>query len=193
MIGLVLYLLVAAALLAFLLVLALRRRAPVEGSGRQCVEARQTLRTLQTGLLRPRVVERIFDRQDLSYVTAKTSPGIRKSFLAERKRISLLWVARLRGEIRNLMDFHLRYSRLHAKMSPMTEIRVALDFALLLLACSVLRILLSWRGPYGAPTLVSMTTAAGARVCAVSEESLAFLNPPAHNPFGGDSANGMTR
>jgi hypothetical protein len=103
-------------------------------------------------------------------------------------------VGRLRGEIRNLMGFHIRYSRLHARMSLLTEIRVALDFALLLSACGVLRFLLSWRGPYGAPALVGMTTAAAARVCAVSEESLAFLNPPVPDPFRGDSAKqGITR
>jgi hypothetical protein len=193
-IGLILSLLVGLGLFAFLLVLALRHRAPVEGSGRQCVEARQSLRTLQTGLLRRNIVERIFDQEDLRYVTTATSAQICKLFNSERKRISLIWVGRLRGEIRNLMGFHIRYSRLHAKMSLLTEIRAALDFALLLLACAILKILLSWRGPYGAPLLVGMTTAAAARVCAVSEESLAFLSPAVSDPFRGDSAKqGATR
>ncbi|MFZ3218145.1 MAG: hypothetical protein WA192_18970 [Candidatus Acidiferrales bacterium] len=194
MIAMILYLLVGAVLFAFLLVLALRQKAPMEGSGRQCVEARQSLRTLQTGILRRNIVERIFDREDLQYVSTATSPGICELFLAERKRISLLWVRRLRDEIRHLMHFHRGYSRLHAQLGLLTEIRLSLDFALLLLACGVLRMLLSWRGPYGAPALVGIITAAAARVCTVSEASLAFLNPPAHDPFRDESAtNGVTR
>jgi hypothetical protein len=99
-----------------------------------------------------------------------------------------MWVRRVRSEIRNLMHFHLAYSRLHAKLSLLTEIRLALDFAVLLLACRTLRMLLYVRGPYGARAMVGVLTAAAGRVCAASEKSLAFLNPPALESFRRDSA-----
>ncbi|HEY4950151.1 MAG TPA: hypothetical protein VIH88_07450 [Candidatus Acidoferrales bacterium] len=188
MIGLLLYLLVGAGLLVFLWLLARRKGAPVEGCGRQFVEARQALRTLQLGLLPENLIERIFDREDFRYVMAASPANIREFFLRERKRISLMWVRRVRCEIRNLMQFHLGYSRLHAKLSLLAEIRLALDFGLLLLACRALRILLYMRGPYGAGAVVGVLTAAAGRVCAASEKSLAFLNPPALESFRRDSA-----
>jgi len=188
MLSLLLYLALGVGLLVFLWALARRKGAPVEGCGQQFVEARQALRTLQFGLLPENLIERIFDPEDLRYVT-EASPGeIRELFLQERTRISLMWVRRVRSEIRNLMHFHLAYSRLHAKLSLLTEIRLALDFALLLMACRALRILLYWRGPYGARAMVGVLTAAAARVCAASEKSLAFLNPPALESFRRDSA-----
>jgi len=188
MLSLLLYLALGVGLLVFLWALARRKGAPVEGCGQQFVEARQALRTLQFGLLPENLIERIFDPEDLRYVT-EASPGeIRELFLQERTRISLMWVRRVRSEIRNLMHFHLAYSRLHAKLSLLTEIRLALDFALLLMACRALRILLYWRGPYGARAVVGVLTAAAARVCAASEKSLAFLNPPALESFRRDSA-----
>jgi len=188
MLSLLLYLALGVGLLVFLWALARRKGAPVEGCGQQFVEARQALRTLQFGLLPENLIERIFDPEDLRYVT-EASPGeIRDLFLQERTRISLMWVRRVRSEIRNLMHFHLAYSRLHAKLSLLTEIRLALDFALLLMACRALRILLYWRGPYGARAMVGVLTAAAARVCAASEKSLAFLNPPALESFRRDSA-----
>jgi hypothetical protein len=188
MIGLLLYLLVGIGLLVCLWLLARRKGAPVEGCGRQFVEARQALRTLQLGLLPENLIERIFDPEDFRYVTAASPEEIGDLFLQERKRISLMWVRRVRCEIRNLMRFHLDYSRLHAKLSLLTEIRLALDFAVLLLACRALRILLYWRGPYGARAVVGVLTAAAGRVCASSEKSLAFLNPPALESFRSSSA-----
>jgi hypothetical protein len=188
MIALLLYLLVGVGLLVFLWLLARRKGAPVEGCGRQFVEARQALRTLQEGLLPDNLIQRIFDRDDLRYVMASRPTDIGELFLQERKRISLMWVRRVRCEVRNLMQFHLDYSRLHAKLSLLTEIRLGLDFAVLLLACRALRILLYLRGPYGARAVVGVTTAAAGRVCAASEKSLAFLNPPALESFRRDSA-----
>jgi hypothetical protein len=188
MIGLLLYLLVGIGLLVVLWMLARRKGAPVEGCGQQFVEARQALRTLQLGLLPENLIERIFDPEDFRYVTAASSGEIGELFLQERKRISLMWVRRVRCEIRNLMQFHLDYSRLHAKLSLLTEIRLALDFTFLLLACRALRILLYLRGPYGARAMVGVLTAAAGRVCAASEKSLAFLNPPALESFRRDSA-----
>jgi len=188
MIGLLLYLALGAGLMVFLWALARRKGAPVEGCGKQFVEARQALRTLQFGLLPENLIKRIFDTEDFRYVKAASPGEIGELFLQERTRISLMWVRRVRSEIRNLMHFHLAYSRLHARLSLLTEIRLALDFAFLLLACRALRILLYLRGPYGARAVVHMLTAAAGRVCVASEKSLAFLNSPGLESFRRDSA-----
>ncbi len=190
MTALIIYLLVGAGLFIFLLALARRSSAPVEGCGREFVEARHALRTLQLGLLPENLIERLCDRADLHYVTEETNPEIRRLFLAERKRITLSWVERIRREIRNLMHFHLGYSRFQTKLTLRTELQLALDFVLLLLACRALQVLLYVRGPYSAPGMVEVAAGAAARVCSISEKSLAFLNPVANDAFQNDSAPG---
>ncbi len=192
MTALVIYLLIGAGLFVFLIALARRKGAPVEGCGQEFVEARHALRTLRSGLLPANLIERIFGRGDLEYVTAETPPEIRRLFLAERKRISLIWARRMRLEIRNLMRFHLGYSRFQAKMSLDTELRLALDFVVLLLACRMLQLLLFSRGPYGAPAMVGVAAGAAARVCRISEKSLAFLNPLGGETVSNETASGGT-
>ena len=189
MTALIIYLLIGAGLFLFLLVMARRKSTPV-GCGEEFVQARHALRTLQLGLLPTNLVERIFDRGDFEYVTAEGPGEICKLFLAERKRISLIWVGRVRDEIRNLMHFHLSYSRFQSKLSLKTELRLTLDFILLLLACRTLQLWLYLRGPYSAPTIVGIAAEAAARVCRVSEQCLAFLNPVAGDSFQNDSTTG---
>ncbi|MGA8984781.1 MAG: hypothetical protein WB470_19055 [Candidatus Acidiferrales bacterium] len=190
MTALIIYLLIGAGLLVFLIALARRKGAPVEGCGQEFVEARHALRALRSGLLPANLIERIFGRGDLEYVTAETPPEIRRLFLAERKRISLIWARRVRLEIRNLMRFHLGYSRFQAKMSLTTELRLAFDFVVLLLACRMLQFVLFSRGPYGATAMVGVAVGAAARVCRISEKSLAFLNPLTGEALANETAGG---
>jgi hypothetical protein len=177
MIALILYLCLGVGLFALLLALARRNHAPIAGSAHVFVEARGSLQTLQRGLLPPDLVQRVFDRRDLEYVTQEMSPDIQKLFLAERKRISLQWVRRVRLEIRNLMQFHRGHSRFLVQIGFWTELGLAFNFAGLLLACRALETLFYFRGPYAAPSMVDATVSAAARLCTVSERSLAFLNP----------------
>lgn len=176
MIALILYLGVGIGLFVLMYVLARRSHAPVEGSAHQFVEARSSLQTLQQGLLPRDLINRIFDRQDLQYVSGKMPAEIRELFLAERKRISLSWVRRVRLEVLNLMHFHRAHSRFYVQLSLPTEIRLALDFAGLLLACRLLEAIFYFRGPYAAPRMVNLTASAAIRLCVTSEKSLAFLN-----------------
>lgn len=192
MTALIIYLLIGAGLFVFLFALARRKGAPVEGCGKEFVEAQHALRTLRSGLLPAGLIERIFGREDLKYVTAETTPEIRSLFLAERKRISLMWAGRLRLEIRNLMHFHLGYSRFQAKMSLHTELRLAFDFLVLVLACRALQLVLWAKGPYGGPAIVGVAAGAAARVCRISEKSLSFLNPSAMENLPSDSTSGRT-
>ena len=190
MIALLLYLAVGIGLVILLFVLARRNRAPVEGSAHQFVEARGSLQTLQRGLLPRGMIDRIFDRQDLAYVTAQTAPPIRRLFLEERKKVSLQWVRRVRMEIVNLMHFHRTHSRFHTEISLMTEFRLALDFAGLLLACRLLEAIFYFRGPYAAPGMVNLTASAAARLCSASEKSLAFLDAGQLGNLGDESPSG---
>jgi len=177
-IQLIFFLLLGVLLFASLFFLA-RRRPRTEGGAQAIVEARQALSALQSGLLPPELVERIFAREDLEYVVSHAPPAVHKLFLNERKQVALSWARQVRAAILHLRRFYLGKARLYAGLEFRTEIELAIDFALLLLASRTLELAIYWRGPYAAVRMVGATTLAAARICAISEKALAFLNPPA--------------
>jgi hypothetical protein len=148
------------------LLAARRKGAPsAEGSGQTVIDARSALDRLQLGLLPPEFVSRLYDRRDLDFVMACTPPEVQRRFLAERKRIALEWVGRVRKEIVELRRFHTEQSRLHANIGVRSELALAFDFASFLMVCR----------PYGVQGVVHWTTAAADRLCTISEKSLDVL------------------
>jgi hypothetical protein len=179
-------LVVGFALLVFLYFFARRGKVSAEGSAQQLREARQTLDSLQFGLLPNDLVHRIFRRGDLEYVRSAAPADVQSLFLADRREISLAWVRRVRGAILDLMRFHRGHARLYAQLSLATEIRLALNFGGLLMVCRLLQIAVYLRGPYAAPGMVRTVAAAAGRVCSISEKSLLFLRVNQIDPLNND-------
>jgi hypothetical protein len=187
MIQLILFLFVGVLLLISLFFL-VRRTSRAEGAGEVLAEARQALNALQIGLLPPELVGRIFAKDDLEYVMSAAPRRVQEMFFRERKRVALSWVGQVRRQILNLKRFHLGAARFYSRLSFRSEMALALDFATLLFGCRALQVLLYLGGPYAAPRVIGMTTATAARVCELSEKSLAFLNPAYPSQFGDHSA-----
>ncbi|HKV04571.1 MAG TPA: hypothetical protein VJO53_05620 [Candidatus Acidoferrales bacterium] len=177
-----------AALLFLSLFFAMRRKPRAEGGSAALVEARQALNTLQVGLLPPELIGRIFAQEDLEYVVAEAPAGVHKLFLNERKRIALSWVDQVRSQVVSLRRFHLGAARFYTRLSLRTETALALNFAALILACRALQVLIYVWGPYAAPRVVGATLTTAARVCTISEESLAFMSPAQFATIGNRSA-----
>ncbi|HTR46989.1 MAG TPA: hypothetical protein VMM16_06345 [Verrucomicrobiae bacterium] len=175
MIQLIFFLSIGALLFASLFLLARRSARPEGGSG-ALVEARQALSTLQAGLLPADMVKRIFTQEDWEYVRSVAPQKVRELFMEERKRVALLWVDQVRAQIRSLRRFHRGSARFYARLNPRLEMELAMSFAALMGACSLLRALVYVGGPYAAPRMVGAMANAAARACKVSEESLSFLN-----------------
>lgn len=190
MIQLIISLLVGLALAVSLYFFARRSKPSAEGSAQQLREARQTLDSLQFGLLPSDLVERIFAREDLEYVLSAARPDVQSLFLRDRKNIALAWVGRVRSAVLELMRFHRGHARLHARLNFSTEVRLALNFAGLLTACRLLQITFYLRGPYAAPGMVRTAATAAGRVCSISENSLGFLNVKGVDPLKNEAARG---
>ena len=188
MIQLIAFLTVGLVLSSSLLFLMMRRAPRPEGGSGALVEARQALNSLQAGLLPPELIARIFAKEDLEYVLGETPKQIQDMFLEERKKTALCWVNQVRTQVISLKRFHLGSARFYARLSMRTEMELALSFTALLAACRVLQLVMYVWGPYAAPRMVDSTAAAAARVCKISEASLAFLNPAHLSTFGGPSA-----
>jgi hypothetical protein len=175
-IQLVFSILLGAGLFALLYLLWMRERARPEGGAEALLNAQNALSTLKGGLLPGVFVARIFAEDDLHFVTSTGSTEVQKAFAKERKRLALLWVSQVRGQIVSLRKFHLGKSRYYARLNFATELSLAASFSVLLAECRVLHAMIYLRGPYAFPRFVGRTITAASRVCGVSERSIAFLS-----------------
>lgn len=189
MIQLLFFLSVGVLLFVFLLLLA--RRGKAEGGAEALVNARQALFTLQTELLPTGLVGRIFAEDDLEFVDSEGSEDVRALFLKERQKVALLWVGRVRDEIRLLRYLHLGSARFYARLDFKTEIILMADFGLLLISCKALELLFAVGGPFAAPSVVGAVASTAARVCDISKQSLAFLSTSDLDALGGLSGPGQ--
>jgi hypothetical protein len=187
---LIFYLAIGALLLVLLLRALPRRPSRAEGSAEALLEARHALRTLRLGLLPPELVDRFFVRDDLQYVVANATKKTEHLFIEERKRIVLAWITQVRQQIINLQHFHFGQSRHFVHVSLASEIALTWEFASLRIVCRALYLLVYFRGPYGAPHIAGKMAATAARLCAISEKSLAFLSPGESRAIVEDSARG---
>jgi hypothetical protein len=177
MIQLIVFLAIGALLFVSLLILARRGSRP-EGAAETLVEARQALSHLQSGLLPPELVERIFAPDDFEFVASAAPQRVQALFWCERKKIALAWIAQLRRQIRNLRRFHLGAARFYSRLGFRSEMALALDFISLLIVCRALQLFVYLGGPRVAPRLIGTTATAASRICEISEKSLAFLRAP---------------
>lgn len=190
MTSLIVYCAIGAGLLVLLLLAVLRRPSRPEGSAEALLEARHALRTLQLGLLPPELVGRFFARNDLEYVVANAPKTTEQLFLEERKHIVLAWISQVRLQIVSLQNFHFGHSRHFVQVSLTSEIALAWEFATLRMFCRALYLLVYFRGPYGAQQIAGKMVAIAARVCALSEKSLAFLSSAESHALVDNSARG---
>ena len=181
---LIFFLAIAAVL--FLFLIALARRGRPDGAGRVLAGARRAVFTLETELLPDRVVKRLFARVDLDYVASLGIPEALAVFRSERKRVAILWIDRVRGQILQLRALHLGSARFYARLDLKTELLLAWDFASLLIKCHALRWAFAVAGPNVAPRLVGEVAETATRICLISRQSLAFLGPNMNN-WGGAS------
>lgn len=190
MTALIIYVAVAIGLILLLLLAAFRRKPRAEGSAQALVEARQALRALQVGLLPAGLLESFFATADLEYVRAAAPEPVIQLFLEERKRIVLAWVNQVRLQIIGLQHFHFGHSRHFVHVSLAKEVVLALKFAALRMRCRALYLKVYFRGPYGASYNFEKMTASAARLCSISERSLAFLGPAESHALAGNSTHG---
>jgi hypothetical protein len=162
--------------LLLLLVVVARRAARAEGSGQALVHAKQALQALQGDLLPADLVQRIFGRQDFDYIVASAPHDVQRLFLQERKRVAVCWAQQVHAGVLRLMNFHLLQARFYAQLSVETEVKLALNFAALLLACRAMQAALYLGGPFAVPSVVGRTVGSAARLCESSGKSLAFLD-----------------
>lgn len=178
MIQLISFLVLGLVFAVLLYVFARKSATRAEGGAEALVSARQALNSLQTNLLPPELVQRVFAKDDLDFVSSVGSKQVREVFLVERKHVALRWVGHIRKHVLSLKEFHSGRSRFYAQLDLRTEIELALSFALLLFVCRMLEAIFYIRGPFAAPRMVAKVIGAAGDICTASERSLGFLSTP---------------
>lgn len=123
-----------AAVLMLVLVLAARRRDD------ESAEA--------PGLPSRAVMDRILAVDDAAFIASLHDRRIQRVFLSERRRLALAWVRQMRREAGRLRRTHVQGVRETGDLRPVMEVRIAGEFALFVLLCAILMMLVRLWGPF---------------------------------------------
>jgi hypothetical protein len=92
-------------------------------------------------------VSRIFEGEDLKFISRFESPQLQKFFRRERNAVALLWVQQTSAAIREIMRLHLEMSRRSKDLHFGTEAKILTQYAQLRFLCGVLFVSIELLGP----------------------------------------------
>jgi hypothetical protein len=92
-------------------------------------------------------VSRIFEGQDLEFISGFESPQLQKFFRCERNAVALLWVQQTTTYIRRVMQLHLEASRRSEDLHVATEVKIFAQYAQLRFLCGILFVSIEVLGP----------------------------------------------
>ena len=92
-------------------------------------------------------VSRIFEGDDLKFVSGFESPQLQKFFRRERNAVALLWVQETSAAIRRIMRQHLETSRRSKDLHVATEAKIFAQYAQLRFLCGILLVSIQLVGP----------------------------------------------
>jgi hypothetical protein len=92
-------------------------------------------------------VSRIFEGQDLEFISRFESPQLQKFFRRERNAVALLWVQETTAAIRGIMRQHLESSGRSKDLHFATEAKIFAQYAQLRFLCGILFVSIELVGP----------------------------------------------
>jgi len=92
-------------------------------------------------------VFRIFEGDDLKFISGFASPQLQKFFRRERNAVALLWVQETSAAIRRIMHQHLETSRRSKDLHVATEAKIFAQYAQLRFLCGILFVSIELVGP----------------------------------------------
>jgi hypothetical protein len=176
MIGMPIALLIAFVLLALLLLVGIRGvSAARERSSRSDVPFSEDGSELS--LCPPEFVSRIFSSDDSEFVSATRSPQLRQLFRRERKAVALLWVQQTSAAVQRIMDEHRQLARVSRNLEFVTEAKLLLLYAELMLICGALFAAIQSAGPLSLRRLAIYADAHSQRLAQVQQSFKAASTP----------------
>lgn len=94
------------------------------------------------------IAARIFNPRDLEFVRRQGTPEALALFLAERKRLALLWLGQVRRQSAQVMEAHAKKARMSAHLDALTEARIASAYCVFRAACALVWLTIHLLGPF---------------------------------------------
>lgn len=101
---------------------------------------------------------RIFDPEDWKFVLSSGGCEAKGVFLAERKRVALIWLRQTKRTVAKILRLYRQAASGSKNIRLWTELSLAFDYFLFLLLCQLLSALIWLRGPFLARQLIGTTT-----------------------------------
>lgn len=105
----------------------------------------------------------IFSTADLAYISQQ-APQMRTTFRRERRGLALLWIQSIRRSARAILRNHSVAARVNAGVNPVRELRLAVDYLLLIVLCFSIQAVIQVGGPFAARKLILLLMSSGERL-----------------------------
>ncbi len=122
------------------------------------------------------LVRRLFEPDDMRFISRQPSPEARHVFLRERKTLAISWLRHLRRQLGHLKDLHLTLASYTNHPSPRVDLGFLTDYLIFAVVCNVLLVLVWIRGPFQLATIVGYNLNAVSQFCGVFSRRLEDVN-----------------
>src|SRR6266404_5584402 len=113
------------------------------------------------------LVRRLFEPDDMRFISRQPSPEARHVFLRERKTLAISWLRQLRRQLAHLKDLHLTLASYTNHPSPRVDLGFLTAYLIFAVVCNVLLVLVWIRGPFQLSFVRVYNSAGVCRVCGV--------------------------
>ena len=120
--------------------------------------------------------ERIFDLGDWDFVSRNAPSEIQEMFLRERAILAISWLRRTRARISLVMRTHVAAVGQIADLHLVTELKLALNYLVVLTLCDLLIAWIWLRGPVRTRKMVGQTLRTVARLRGAFEQLMARVS-----------------
>ncbi len=113
------------------------------------------------------LAKRIFEPNDIKFISRQPCLEARRVFLLERKTLAISWLRNIRRQLAHLKDLHLKLASYTNRPSPKFDLRFLTNYLIFAVLCDSLVVLVWIRGPFQLVTTVGHTLSAVNELCAV--------------------------
>ena len=135
-------------------------------------EAHAALESLHSGFATPDLLDRIANEPDMVFVRSEGNRNLMALFYYERRTVTILWLRRVRQQVKRLMSFHVKLARSSAKLGPVVELRLAYQYLVFLSIYNVLLAMVWLRGPFRTRKVAGLVSTALREFCDTSQQAL---------------------
>lgn len=128
------------------------------------------------------LARRLFELDDVRFISRQPSQQARRVFLEYRKTLALTWLRQLRRQLTRLKELHLRLASYTNDPSPKVDLGFLTNYVIFATACDILIVLVWIRGPFKAGMIASYTLSSLNELCALFSHRLENINAGLLNP-----------